>query len=277
MAESETHSLSVSTYNLNGLNQGRWLLELLCSKNDCVFVQEHWLAPFDLHCLYDLCDDTICFASSAMDTAISRGCLHGRPFGGVAIFVKKSLGGITRLVKSSSRYIIVQVGQVILINVYLPSVGTTNRVEELIDCLTSIINDVVDLQYSFVIFGGDMNTDLSGDTEVCAVVQNFAEELGLKFVTDKLPTDDRTTYRVETTGAESTIDHFAVTQSLYTSVQAVKVFDSGINLSDHCPLILNVNLPGIMKLPTHAKGSEKHREHNLFIAGTWAMLCSITN
>ena len=91
-----------------------------------------------------------------------------------------------------------------------------------------------------------------------------------------MPTDDRTTYRT-TTGAESTIDHFAVTQSLYTSVQGVKVFDSGINLSDHYPLILNVNLPGIMKLPNHAKGSEKHREHNLFIAGTWAMLCSITN
>jgi len=109
-----------------------------------------------------------------------------------------------------------------------------------------------------------MNTALSVGTEVCAVVQNFAQELGLKFVTDKLPTDDRTTYRVEMhAGAESTRSFCCDPILIYnTSLQGVKVFDNGINLSDHCPLILNVNLPlpGIMKLPTHTKGSEKHRE-----------------
>ena len=66
------------------------------------FVQEHWLTPLDLSLLYDLYDGTTCFASSAMDAVVSSGCLYVRPFGGVAAFVNKSFGNVTRLVKSSS-------------------------------------------------------------------------------------------------------------------------------------------------------------------------------
>ena len=56
-----------------------------------------------------------------MDDVISRGCLSGRPFKGVGIFVKKSLATVIKLVKTEKRYIIVQVGQTVFINVYLPS------------------------------------------------------------------------------------------------------------------------------------------------------------
>jgi len=53
-----------------------------------------------------------------MDNVISTGCLSGKPFGGV---VKKSLATVTKVVKTEKRYIIVQVGQTVFINVYLPS------------------------------------------------------------------------------------------------------------------------------------------------------------
>jgi len=113
-----TNNLTIATYNLHGINQGRCFLESLCSSSDTVFVQEHWLALFDLHQLYNIHDDTICYTSSAKDAAISRGCFRGRPFGRVAVFVKKALGGVTKLVKAATRYIIIQVGQFVLANVY---------------------------------------------------------------------------------------------------------------------------------------------------------------
>ena len=50
---------------------------------------------------------------------------------------------------------------------------------------------------------------------------------------DKFCDGTYTTFRVHTTGAESAIDHFAVSESLYDRVTEVKVIDSGINLSDH--------------------------------------------
>ena len=105
----DMHKLSAATYNLHGFNQGYSFLASLCMNFDIVFIQEHWLASFDLNRLYDVCDNTVCFASSAMDDVISRDCLHGRPFGSVAIFVQANLAAKTKLVKKESRYIIIQV------------------------------------------------------------------------------------------------------------------------------------------------------------------------
>ena len=109
----DAHNVTIATYNLHGLNQGCSMLHSLCRERDVVFAQEHWQAPFDLHRLYNLCDDSICFATSAMDDVISKGCLFGRPFGGIAIFVKKTLGNVTKLVNASTRYIIIQIGTVL--------------------------------------------------------------------------------------------------------------------------------------------------------------------
>jgi len=87
----DTHNLTIATYNLHGLNQGGSMLKSLCRVKDVVFLQEHCQASFELNRLYNLCNDSICFASSAMDDVISKGCLYGRPFGGIAVFVKKFL------------------------------------------------------------------------------------------------------------------------------------------------------------------------------------------
>jgi len=253
----DLHSLKIATYNLHGLNQGGSMLHSLCRVKDVVFVQEHWQAPFDLNRLYNLCDDCICFATSAMDDAISKGCLYGRPFGGIAIFVKKTLGNVTKLVKASTRYIIVQIGKVLFINVYLPSVSTPNRTEVFIDCLSGILNDIGDLHYSEIVFGGDMNVDVAADNELCALLRDFARDLELRYLYDKLPSDDRVTYRVDATGAKSAIDHFAVSESMYDSVVGIKVEDSGINLSDHCPVTFDVIIPDIDKAPSNSNGSVK--------------------
>jgi len=78
---------------------------------------------------------------------VSRGYLRGRPFGGVAMFVNSRLADVTRLVTASTRYIIVQVGQVVLINVYLPRTTTPCRNEEFIG-LANILYDISNLQYT---------------------------------------------------------------------------------------------------------------------------------
>ena len=240
----DVHKLSVVTYNLHGLNQGYSFLASLCMDYDIVFTQEHWLASFDLNRLYNICDSVICFASSAMDDVISKDCLRGRPFGGVAIFVQKHLAAKTKLIKKESRYIIIQVGQTVFVNVYLPSASAYCREDEFVDCLASIVNDIVDLQYSDIVFGGDMNIDFASPSNLCSILLKFAQDHDLKFVYDRLP-DDSCTFRVEATGATSLIDHFAVSQSVYSNLLDVQVLDSGINLSDHCPVAITVDVSNI--------------------------------
>ena len=117
-----------------------------------------------------------------------------------------------------------------------------DREDEYIECLASIMNDISELQFSDVIFGGDLNMELNNKSNLCKQLCSFASDLQLRFVDDKISSIDKCTFRVEATGSFSTIDHFAVSENLYNHVHDVKVYDSGINLSDHCPLILMVDV-----------------------------------
>ena len=86
-------SLSVLTFNMHGFNQGvDFLSEALSSElYDIIFIQEHWLNDDDLYKLSNLSTKYVLFGESAMGKSITTGVLQGRPYGGVATIVKKSI------------------------------------------------------------------------------------------------------------------------------------------------------------------------------------------
>jgi len=90
-----------------------------------------------------------------------------------------------------------------------------------------------------------MNVDFNTDRNLQAYssLMSFVQDVNLIFVDDKFSDGAYITFRVHTTGAESAIDHFAVSQSLYDSVTELKIIDSGSNFSDHCSVIMNLSLP----------------------------------
>jgi len=83
--------------------------------------------------------------------------------------VRKSLAIKTKLVKKETRYIIIQIGQTVFVNVYLPSASSYCREDEFVDCLASIANTIMDLQYSDVVFGKDMNIDFALSGNLCVI------------------------------------------------------------------------------------------------------------
>jgi len=85
-------AINISTYNMYGFNQGSLYLKDLCSVNDIVAVQEHWLGKHDLDKIMNFHEDFQGFAWSAMDERLERGLLVGRPFGGLGLLVRKNLG-----------------------------------------------------------------------------------------------------------------------------------------------------------------------------------------
>jgi len=105
-----------------------------------------------------------------------------------------------------------------------------------------------------------MKIDITETNVLSNVQANIVHDLGLKFVDDKLLIDER---GVISTGATSTIDHFAVSQSMYDAIDMVKVIDSGINLSDHCPLIVDVNVT-VHEKPVHTRASKANNEQMKF-------------
>jgi len=220
---------------------------------------------FMVHCVYKLDNvcNNICFNSSAMDQVISHGCLRGRPFVGVAIYVKQNLALCTNLIKATDRYIIILVKDIVVVNVYLPC-GNDDSVQECyMDCLANITNDISELDFRQLIFGGDLNIDFNTGHAMKDYLLNFPSDIGIVFVDDKLDSElSKSTFRVDSTGAASCIDHFAVSHSLSDNIMHVGIEDSGINLSDHCPVILDVQVP-VLNFRDRPKTSKQHQDKQL--------------
>ena len=63
------NNFSVMSYNMHGYNQGEVLLKDVCQLylHDLIFLQEHWLAPSNLHKLASINDEYVSYGKSAME------------------------------------------------------------------------------------------------------------------------------------------------------------------------------------------------------------------
>jgi len=53
-----------------------------------------------------------------MRSAVESGIMYGRPFGGVAVLVNNKLEKCTKILCSADRYIILSVGNALIVNLY---------------------------------------------------------------------------------------------------------------------------------------------------------------
>ena len=139
--------LDIVSYNMHGFNQGISTVRDMTMLFKCpiFLLQEHWLAPFNLYKFNDNLPDYLCFGSSAMGSCIESGVVRGRPYGGVMTLVHKSLQKCTQIVCSDERFVIVIVGNVLIVNVYLPCSGSENRLftyQEVLENITLWIESV---------------------------------------------------------------------------------------------------------------------------------------
>src|SRR3989442_12741761 len=110
----------IVTFNLHGFNQGSSYLVELLKCNDIICVQEHWLSSNDFCKLTNLDSNFTVLCSSSMEEVLSRGPLRGRPFGGIAVFIRNAFIKKLEIISMSERSIILQINNILLLNVYLP-------------------------------------------------------------------------------------------------------------------------------------------------------------
>ena len=79
--------IKVVTYNCQGLKNRLQVVSELCQQYNFIFLQETWLFNYELHILSTICHDFEGFGISSIDT--SKGIVRGRPYGGMAILVRK--------------------------------------------------------------------------------------------------------------------------------------------------------------------------------------------
>jgi exonuclease III len=120
--------VTIVSFNMHGMNQGKLAIcDIIASHNpDIILMQEHWLTPANLYKLDDF-DGYYAFGSSAMNNTIVQGPLYGRPFGGVGALIKNSLRCDCETLYAGDRFLVLKIYNFIIINVYMPCDGSTDR------------------------------------------------------------------------------------------------------------------------------------------------------
>ena len=114
----------IASYNPHGLDPAKVdYIVKLCSQNDFVLVQEHWLIEQNLAIFQDKIPGILCYGVSAIDNSI---LLQGRPYGGCSILWRDTLiCRVTPAVSNNNRIAAVIIetssSKFLLVNLYLPT------------------------------------------------------------------------------------------------------------------------------------------------------------
>ena len=179
--------VNFASFNLHGIQQGKSQLLELCDSHDVIAIQEHWLADYDLDRILDFHIDFTTVAKSAMTEKIQSGFLHGRPFGGVAILVKKSVISNVRIVgvDEKNRCLAVLITfhgnyKLLVVDVYLPCSEPGQEYQTaLLDCLGFTENCIVSNDYNAVMVLGDFNFECDNSHTGYKLLKNMCDEYDL--------------------------------------------------------------------------------------------------
>ena len=226
--------LSVVSFNLHGLNQGKpAVIEIIDTcKPDIILLQEHWLTPANLFKLNEF-DSYFAYGSSAMDHQVSLGPIFGRPFGGVAVLISNSLRSYCETLFSCERFLVLF--DLIIINVYLPCDGTEDR----LSICESILNDISYWRESYstcdYILAGDLNVDFNNHNNVVKCVTEHCIQHNLANCYELFPDKKFTSYINESLGHASLLDYFLFTKP--NDISDIFILDPDCNFSDHMPVM----------------------------------------
>ena len=91
--------LRCCSFKTHGFTNGLSMLQSLCSNHDIIILQEHWLHSFELLLFTDLFTEFNSYGMLSMNDKLVSGLLIGRPFGGVAIMLRKNLNLSMKIVE----------------------------------------------------------------------------------------------------------------------------------------------------------------------------------
>ena len=238
----------ISSYNCRGHGKDRIeYIKNLMSDCDFLFLQEHWYLDENISQLESQLDGMNCYGVSGVE---KNELLYGRPYGGCAFIYPKTLKCTLKPLPSSSKRIcacmlnLTNDNNFLLINVYMPcdSRGANDivyndvlsEISELIACHSTV---------NQVIIGGDFNTDIRRQNSCnTKALLEFCELECLKLCIQSNNSLVDYTYESNINNSNSIIDHFIVSDNLYMGIEEYESVHDGDNLSDHCPLLLKMNM-----------------------------------
>ena len=242
---SKRGKLSIATFNSRGMVTAIPYIKELMKDCDIISVCEHWLHANRLHVLADISDDfNVVARSSKFSDASQFGVRRGQ--GGVALFWRKSLKGATPINEITHdricglRLLSSEGINTNIFSVYLPSQGSSEDFDTILDEIFDIVNN--DEPGKLSIICGDMNGDIGylggpkstrRPTKQGRAVAGFFKNLSL-FPTNL---DVRAKGPINTFKGgmgSSTLDYIALPICMDRQLLSCEVLEDDIlNLSDH--------------------------------------------
>ena len=244
------NDISVASFNLHGAKASSAYLKSCIANHGGIWLgQEHWLSEQQLPQLQQIGAQFV--AQSGMETAISNRIYPGRPFGGVCIAWSPNINHIVTPLTAfrHKRVIAIEVKEkdnnILVLCAYMPFYDSSNRVRcmaetvDAISMLESIIDEYPDHE---IILGGDLNTELKGDSPFDAHWDQFANKYKLISCDGFYPSNSFT-YHHKTLNQKKFNDHFLVSESIANAgkMSQFVILDEGDNQSDHLPINLTLS------------------------------------
>ena len=248
-------AIKLLSLNCHGYNAGtESYLRQYCHDTDVFLLQETWLSDCTSSVLDNFHKDFAAFHTSAMEDKISRNIMLGRPFGGTAIMVRRSLANkCCRITTDNPRVTSVcmksngDAPDVVISSVYMPwndrSLRHLSDVEATIGCLQSILDRFAG---SLFVYGGDFNVTESVRNECSKLLHDFCSQNGLCWLLYEND-DSCYTYHSDGNGHYSVLDYFFCSPQMSADNNVPSVLSDGDNMSDHCAISVTVCIPAACK------------------------------
>ena len=146
---------------------------------DIIFLQEHWLTPANMFKILNFSNDYVTYGVSAMDSAVGRSLLKGRPFGGVCTLIKSELSKRVTFSKCCDRVVFTVLGIYLFINCYFPKIYNDSDLLVVQNILLEIEDAIATNPKCHIVLGGDMNVDLNFRNAKSEILLELMDNLSL--------------------------------------------------------------------------------------------------
>ena len=259
--------LNIATFNLHGFKRNWSYLQELTVSNDIIFVQEHWLLTSNMNCCKKLILIFLVFAKSLMNERSREGLLNGRPFGGVAVFIRKTVSHIVNFCNSDQdgKVICVKILNdglsVLVFGCYFPCNDHSSTYLDKLSRVLGYIDSVAACNPGFrVCILGDLNFECVHSNPGFAVFNELASDYSLVSCDDLCTNDIDFTYHHKTLNQKSFIDHVFIGPDLKSRIDRFTILDESLNLSDHLPVVFHIAFSEVNCTVSEPRGKTCIRE-----------------
>ena len=252
----QNDKLTLCTFNCRSVKSSLEEVVNLCDSCDLIFLQEHWLLPYELDYLSRIHSDYIAIGQSSVD--ISSSALVGRPYGGTGILYKQSLSGYIWVVNTDDPRITAVIlnskcGPILLVCVYMPThYGDGDSFENYISTSAKITALFAECDAVELIVAGDFNCQHG--SRFFDIFSNFVLDNDL-MLTDFNRLHDVFTYCNDAGTSMSWIDHIVCSKTIDCMVSNCSVLYDFVS-SDHKQL--TVTFAGLcLDTPITAQNNNK--------------------